>query len=225
MSVVGSTELQGTTYVRSLLWANDDIRCDGSMIINTVTLTGDGNVLNVNKSASVSGNVTCAQLFMRSNVMGINGSGGEPYYIGVNNGVLQIGMNNSGNDISGGGLKVPALNAAGITTNGMRYAAGINTANFPMATLDNVPIGAVVEVYISDLKFPTNEEVRILPGEKLTGYELEAFVAKGNRLLYGDNSFPLPDTDGSHYRTLSPITHRYVSGENNGVTVWVIKVE
>lgn len=225
MSVVGSTELQGATYVRSLLWANDDIRCDGSMIIDTVTLTGGGNALNVNKNTRISGNVTCAQLFMSSNVMGINGGGGEPYYIGVNNGVLQIGMNNSGTNISGGALKVSALNAGGITTNGMRYAAGIDTENFPIATLDNVPIGAVVEVYISDLKFPTNEEVRILPGEKLTGYELETFIAKGNRLLRGDNSFPLPDTDGSHYRTLSPITHRYVPGEDNGVTVWVIKVE
>lgn len=225
MSVVGSTELQGTTYVRSLLWTNDDIRCDGSITINSVTLTGVGNMLSVSKSTTISGNVTCAQLFMTSNVMGINGAGGEPYYIGVNNGVLQIGMNNSGTNISGGGLKVSSLNAGSATISGLALSGRIGPDNYPIATLDNVPIGAVVEVYISDLKFPTNEEVRILPGEKLTGYELETFIAKGNRLLYGDNSFPLPDTDGSHYRTLSPITHRYVPGEDNGVTVWVIKVE
>lgn len=230
-NVTSSLSVSGPIYTNGIIYANENIQCSGAIsasdgvTVGSVTMTGNGNVLAINKSVNVSSSLTASQIYMSGNLLGINGAGGEPYYIGVNNGVLQIGMNNSGTNISGGALKVSTLNAAGITTNGMRYAAGIDTENFPIATLDNVPIGAVVEVYISDLKFPTNEEVRILPGEKLTGYELEGFIAKGNRLLYGDNSFPLLDKDGSHYRTLSPITHRYVSGENNGVTVWVIKVE
>lgn len=230
-NVTSSLSVSGPIYTNGIIYANENIQCSGAIsasdgvTVGSVTMTGNGNVLAINKSVNTSGSLTASQIYMSGNLLGINGAGGEPYYIGVNNGVLQIGMNNSGTAISGGALKVSSLNAAGITTNGIRYAAGIDTENFPIATLGNVPIGAVVEVYISDLKFPTNEEVRILPGEKLTGYELETFIAKGNRLLYGDNSFPLPDTDGSHYRTLSPITHRYVPGEDNGVTVWVIKVE
>lgn len=171
MSVVGSTELQGATYVRSLLWANDDIRCDGSITINSVALTGVGNMLSVNKSTTISGNVTCAQLFMSSNVMGINGAGGEPYYIGVNNGVLQIGMNNSGTNISGGGLKVSSLNAsnatisaltvesANLTLSALRFTddAQLDDGNYPFIyqtpeTMTNpqIPIGCMFMAYVSN---------------------------------------------------------------------------
>ena len=229
--VTSSLSVSGPIYTNGIIYANENIQCSGAIsasdgvTVGRVTMTGNDNVLAINKNVNTSGSLTASQIYMSGNLLGINGAGGEPYYIGVNNGVLQIGMNNSGTNISGGTLKVSILNAVRVNTNGIRYAAGIDTENFPIATLDNVPIGAVVEVYIADRKFPTNEEVRILPGEKLTGYELETFIAKGNPLLYGDNSFPLPDTDGSHYRTLSPITHRYVPGEDNGVTVWVIKVE
>ena len=170
MSVVGSIELQGSTYVRSLLWANDDIRCDGSITINSVTLTGVGNMLSVNKSTTISGNVTCAQLFMSSNVMGINGAGGEPYYIGVNNGVLQIGMNNSGTNISGGGLKVSSLNAtratisdltvnsADLTLSALNFTddAQLDNGNYPFIyqtpeTMTNpqIPIGCMFMAYVS----------------------------------------------------------------------------
>ena len=170
MSVVGSTELQGSTYVRSLLWANDDIRCDGSMTINSVTLTGVGNMLSVNKSTTVSGDVTCARVFMSSNVMGINGGGGEPYYIGVNNGVLQIGMNNSGTNISGGGLKVSSLNAtratisdltvnsADLTLSALNFTddAQLDNGNYPFIyqtpeTMTNpqIPIGCMFMAFVS----------------------------------------------------------------------------
>lgn len=171
MSVVGSAELQGTTYVRSLLWANDDIRCDGSITINSVTLTGVGNVLSVNKSTTISGDVTCARVFMSSNVMGINGAGGEPYYIGVNNGVLQIGMNNSGTNISGGAIKVSGLNATNATISELTVAsasltlsalnftddAQLDHGNYPFIyqtpeTMTNpqIPIGCMFMAYVSN---------------------------------------------------------------------------
>lgn len=207
MSVVGSTQLQGTTYVRSLLWANDNIRCDGSITINSVTLTGAGNVLSVNKSTTVSGDVTCARVLMSSNVMGINGAGGEPYYIGVNNGVLQIGMNNSGTNISGGGLKVSALttetlNVDSFTRFKMTEGISLGYENYPTigqvtSTTANIALGAIIFAYVSS-------DTPIYAGQELPDGTTIQFMD----FLF-DNLMNLGATMNVFYIKVSPQSHRY----------------
>lgn len=207
MTVMGSTQLQGTTYARSLLWANDNIRCDGSITINSVTLTGAGNVLSVNKSTTVSGDVTCARVFMSSNVMGINGAGGEPYYIGVNNGVLQIGMNNSGTAISGGGLKVSALttetlNVDSFTRFKMTEGITLGYENYPTigqvtSTTANIALGAIIFAYVSS-------DTPIYAGQELPDGSTIQFMD-----FIFDNLMNLGATMNAFYIRVSPQSHRY----------------
>lgn len=207
MTVMGSTQLQGTTYAHSLLWANDDIRCDGSITMNSVTLTGAGNVLSVNRSTTVSGDVTCARVLMSSNVMGINGGGGEPYYIGVNNGVLQIGMNNSGTSISGGGLKVSSLttetlNVGSFTRFKMTEGITLGYENYPTigqvtSTSANIALGAIIFAYVSS-------DTPIYAGQELPDGATIQFMD----FLF-DNSMNLGATMNAFYIRVSPQSHRY----------------
>ena len=210
MSVVGSTELQGTTYVRSLLWANDNIRCDGSITISSVTLTGGGNVLSVNKSTTISGNVTCAQLFMTSNVMGINGAGGEPYYIGVNNGVLQIGMNNSGTNISGGALQVSSLNVDSFSKLKMSEGLTLGYENYPTigqvtSTTANIALGAIMFALVrSDTTIYAGQE---MPDGTVIQF-MDFALANNGDVSASMNAFYITVSQQSHrYAPLSPVTY------------------
>lgn len=213
MSVVGSTELQGTTYARSLLWANDDIRCDGSIsasdgvTVGSVTMTGNGNVLAINKSVNVSSSLTVSQIYMSGNLLGINGAGGEPYYIGVNNGVLQIGMNNSGTAISGGGLKVSALttetlNVDSFTRFKMTEGVTLGYENYPTigqvtSTTANIALGAIIFAYVSS-------DTPIYAGQELPDGATIQFMD-----FIFDNSMNLGATMNAFYIRVSPQSHRY----------------
>lgn len=143
LTVTGSTEFQGTAYTRSLLWANNDIRCDGQLIINTVTLNGAGNTLSINKATSITGNVSCSQVLVSGNLIGINGAGQSPYYIGVSDGgVLQFGTRRNNNTITGGVISVDRLNTSYI------YASD-----------GNITVDRINTNYISSIKIPSDVEL------------------------------------------------------------------
>lgn len=158
--VGGSMTVDGTLYARSVLYANDGLQCTGNFVIDQVTMTGVGNYLGINKSITVSGNITSTELHLSGNLIGINGSGGEPYYMRVSGGVLRIGMNDNGGSPTGGGIRVSALTAESanlrFSSFGFTDGAQLDDGNYPFMyqtpeTMTNpqIPMGCMFMAFVS----------------------------------------------------------------------------
>lgn len=160
MGVGGTADITGTLYARSALYAMGGLQCTGNFMIDQVTMTGVGNYLSINKSITVTGNVTSTELHLSGNMIGINGSGGEPYYMMVSGGVLRIGMNYNGGSPTGGGIRVSALTAESanlrFSSFGFTDGAQLDDGNYPFMyqtpeTMTNpqIPMGCMFMAFVS----------------------------------------------------------------------------
>lgn len=158
--VGGSMTVDGALYARSALYATAGLQCTGNLIIDQVTMTGVGDYLGINKPIAVAGNVTSTELHLSGNMIGINSSGGEPYYMAVSGGVLRIGMNYNGGAPTGGGIRVSALTAESanlrFSSFGFTDGAQLDNGNYPFVyqtpeTMSNpqIPMGCMFMAFVS----------------------------------------------------------------------------
>lgn len=99
------------------------------------------------------------------------------------------------------------LNATVVQTNGLKLSSGLDNTNYPIPNMANVPVGTILLV-----KFFRSDPTVLYPGDKLTGCTLESLslFADTDEVTFANvhiqaGNFPLPDSDGAHYVTLTRV--------------------
>lgn len=220
-NVTSSLSVSGPIYTNGIIYANENIQCSGAIsasdgvTVGSVTMTGNGNVLAINKSVNTSGSLTASQIYMSGNLLGINGAGGEPYYIGVGGGLVQIGMHNNGGTITGGGIKVSQLVAESMNItsfSAFRMTSGtlLSSDNYPMAKQTtnqaiDIPLGAIVLAWVqTDVSTYAGQQLAIGSKIQFMNIILDNVSNMGMSL----NGLQITVTDNTkRYAPLSPITY------------------
>lgn len=124
--VSGRVDVGGILNVVGQTTFGNSVQCNDSVTIGQVNLSTVGSTLSINKSTMISGNLTATNLFASGNTICVNSSGGDPYYMGVYNGVLNIGATVTTNGITNGAIKTAQINASVANVNTLNVTGSAN---------------------------------------------------------------------------------------------------